>query len=153
MRTEEAGAQGEGSKRGRWVACPDMKRGLLPVAAFAVAALTLTACGDDDDNDEVTIPDLSNLTIPDISIPDITVPDISLPGDLTIPDISIPDLTMPDLTIGEAVEDLIRQTFPDLDDEQISCLMEVSEGQVPSADTFQEISETCDISLDDLIPG
>jgi hypothetical protein len=130
-----------------------MKRGLLPVAAVAVAALTLTACGDDDDNDEPTIPDLSNLTVPDISIPDLTVPDLSLPGDLTIPDISIPDISIPDLTIGDAIEDVIRQTFPDLDDEQISCLMEVSEGQVPSADTFQEIAASCDISVDDLIPG
>ena len=109
-----------------------MKRGLLPVAAVAVAALTLTACGDDDDNDEPTIPDLSNLTIPDISIP---------------------DLTIPDLTIGDAVEDVIRQTFPDLDDEQVSCLLDVSQGQVPSGDLLQEIAETCDISVDDLIPG
>jgi hypothetical protein len=128
-----------------------MKRGLLPVVAVAVAALALSACGDDDDNDGLTIPDLEGVTVP--SIPDISIPDISLPGDLTIPDFTVPDFTVPDLSIPERVEDFIRETFPDLTDEQVSCLMDESGGQAPSIDTIQQLAERCDISLSDLIPG
>ena len=130
-----------------------MKRGLLPVAALAVVALTLSACGDDDDNDAPTIPDLSSLTIPDISIPDLTVPDISLPGDLTIPDISIPDISIPDLSIPENAEELLRQIYPDWTDEQVSCVIDVTGGSTPGPEWFDQLTSECDLTLEDLVPG
>ena len=132
-----------------------MKRGLLPVAAIAVAALALTACGgDDDDNDDPTIPDLSDLTIPDdITIPDISVPDITLPGDLTIPDISIPDITIPDISLEGTAADLLSQVYPDLSDEQISCIIDVTGGNTPGPQWFQQLQDDCDLTMEDLIPG
>ena len=128
-----------------------MKRGLTSLAAVAAAALSLVACGDDDgDNDDVTIPDVEDVTTPDL--PDVSLPD-TIPGGITVPDISLPAISMPDLSVGERVEDLIREAFPDLDDEQVTCLLDVTGGQAPSTELIQEISETCDISLQDLIPG
>src|SRR3954452_23552221 len=82
---------------------PRMKRALI-VALPAILAFGLVACGDDDDSvstepgsvtttteresetdstdRSVTLPDLSDVTIPDISLPS----DFTLPGGITIPE-------------------------------------------------------------------
>ena len=129
-----------------------MKRGLTSLAAVAAAALALVACGDDDDNDDPTIPELSELTVPDVSIPDVSLPD-TIPGGITIPDISIPDISLPDVSLGGRIEDLLQQVYPDLTEEQISCIIDVTGGNTPGPEWFEELQTECDLSTQDLIPG
>jgi hypothetical protein len=130
-----------------------MKRGLTSLAAVAAAALALVACGDDDgDNDDPTVPELSELTVPDVSIPDISLPD-TIPGGITIPDISIPDISIPDISIGGRIEDLLQRVYPDLTDEQISCIIDVTGGNTPGPEWFEQLQTECDLSAQDLIPG
>jgi len=101
----------------------------------------------------VTIPDI---TMPDITIPDITIPDITLPGG-SLPDITIPDITIPGLgslpeEAAEMFESILAQTFPNLDEEQISCLAEAFTGELDLSQ-IQEVAEECNIDESDLQQG
>ncbi len=129
-----------------------MKRGLTALGAVA-AVLALGACSDDDEPnlEDVTLPDVSlNVTIPDVSI-DVTLPDISLPDSL--PDITLPDITLPDISVPEDVENVIRDTFPDLSDAQVDCLVEGVSGDNVQISDIMDLAGECDISLQDLVPG
>jgi hypothetical protein len=119
-----------------------MKRGRITLAAVAVGAFALTACGDDDDVD---------VTIPDVSVPDITLPDITLPEGATIPDITLPDITLPEN--ADSAEDIIRQFFPGLDDDQVSCVVDALGGKVSDASQIMDLLDDCNIQLNDLRPG
>jgi hypothetical protein len=121
--------------------------------------MALVACGDDDDDEptdsteattedtEATDETTAEITVPDISIsiPDISTPDISI----SIPDI---DITIPDISIPDA-EELIREIFPDLDDDQVSCLAEALQGEAPSASEVMDLLDDCNINASDLVPG
>jgi hypothetical protein len=86
-----------------------------------------------------------NVTIPDVSI-DVTLPDISLPD-------SLPDITLPDISVPEDVENVIRDTFPDLSDAQVDCLVEGVSGDNVQISDIMDLAGECDISLQDLVPG
>jgi hypothetical protein len=136
-----------------------MRRALI-VAPLALA-LSLAACGDDDDDEptdtatESTKPESTEgggeITLPDLSIPEVTIPDISIP-DITLPDFSIPDISIPDVSLPANADELFAQVFPNLDDEQIDCLVENIEGDFdPSVVT--ELLDECNIDPQDLLPG
>jgi|HigsolmetaAR202D_1030399.scaffolds.fasta_scaffold46619_2 hypothetical protein len=146
-----------------------MKRALL-LAAPAVLALGLVACGDDDDDTpetteptattsetggDDTAPDLSipEITVPDISIPDISLPDISLP-DISIPDFSIPDFTIPEISLPAEAQGIVRQVlqqmFPRLDEDQIICLSQAFDGGTLDIERLQSIAEECNLDPADL---
>ena len=78
-------------------------------------------------SDEITIPDIS------ISIPDL---------DITIPDLSVPN-----------AEEIIADVFPDLDEDQVSCLADAFEGETPSVDQVMDLLDDCNINPSDLVPG
>jgi hypothetical protein len=142
----------------------------------AAAALALAGCGDDDDDgggeaadtlpggvtvpEDVTVPAISlpDITVPDISLPDISLPDISLP-DISLPDISLPDISLPDISIPDislpdqdAMERIIASIFPNLNEEQISCLAEAFGENFDPSEAAQ-LAEDCDIEASDLQPG
>lgn len=138
----------------------------MTIVVVVAAALVLAGCGDDDDDGGgeaadtlpggVTVPE--DVTVPDISLPDITVPDISLPDislpDISIPDLSIPDLSIPDISIPDqdAMERIIASIFPNLNEEQISCLAEAFGENFDPSEAAQ-LAEDCDIEASDLQPG
>ena len=132
-----------------------MRRAVILAAPLALV-IGLGACGDDDEPDttesDVTVPDGEETDITlDITIPDISIPDISLP-DLTLPDISIPDITIPDISISGSAEDIVRQVFPDLDDEQVSCLVDNMGTDIDPSQVMDLLDE-CNINVSDLTPG
>lgn len=142
-----------------------MKRALL-LAAPAVLALGLVACGDDDDDapdstdateetateetatDDTSTEDTSggDITVPDISIPDISIPDITLPGGTLPTSISLPE------EASEIFEQVLTDTFPNLDAEQVSCLAEAFQGEIDLSQ-IQSVAEDCGIDPADLQPG
>ena len=141
-----------------------MKRALL-AALPAVLVLGLVACGDDDDAPttvENTTPtvdsaapgntdedDLSDLTLPG----GITVPDFGsvLPGG-SLPDFSIPDFSIPDFSIPENAEEILSSVFPNLDDEQLNCLLDELGGDIDPS-RVPDLMDQCGIDPSDLIPG
>ena len=48
-----------------------------------------------------------------------SLPGGTLPGGITLP--SLPDISIPDISVPDT-ESLLRQVFPNLDDDQVSCL-------------------------------
>jgi hypothetical protein len=74
------------------------------------------------------------------------------PADL-VPDmsaVSMPDLS--DVSIPENMDELIKQVFPGLSDEQASCLAEQF-GADFDASKAAQVAETCNIDPADLTPG
>ena len=74
------------------------------------------------------------------------------PADL-VPDmsaVSIPDLG--DVSIPENMDELIKQVFPSLTDEQADCLAEQF-GDDFDASKAAQVADTCNIDPTDLIPG
>jgi hypothetical protein len=74
------------------------------------------------------------------------------PADL-VPDmsaVSIPDLG--DVSIPENMDELIKQVFPSLTDEQAECLAEQFGSDFDPAKAAQ-VADTCNIDPTDLIPG
>ena len=145
-----------------------MKRALLAVLP-AVLAVGLLACGDDDDNTpstattktttatsssgsgetETTSGESTPLTLPG----GITVPDLGsiLPGG-SLPNLSIPEFSIPDLgSLPVNVEDVLKSIFPNLTDEQVSCLADKLGGKVDTSKILSEI-QSCGIDLSDLTP-
>jgi hypothetical protein len=120
------------------------------ILAVPLTALTLVACGDDDDEPTVTEADV---TVPDVSI---SSPEISLPDEITIP--SLPDISLPDISVGEQVNEFLRDALGDLglNDDQIDCLIEQidpSSGQVPDVSEMMDLFGECDIEISDLQPS
>ena len=120
------------------------------------AVLVLGACSsDDDDEPELTAPDVNlDVTIPDVSL-DLTIPDITVPD---IPDLTVPDLTIPDLSVSENIEETVRDVLANfgLDDTQIDCVVEqldLTAGEVPNVNDIMGVAADCDISISDLQPG
>lgn len=139
-----------------------MKRALLLV----VPILALVACSDDDDAPEVTSADVTSTDVatPEVSAPERTEPeltlpdDISIPDDITIPDdISIPDnISIPDLSMPENAGELIGRMFPQLDEEQIDCLVDAAEelgGEVTDQGQLLDYLDECNIDASDLLGG
>lgn len=129
-----------------------MKRGLTALGALA-AVFALGACSDDDGNnlDDVTIPD--EIDIPDVTV-DVTIPDVSI--DVTTPDLSLPDvsdITLPDISVPEDVENFIRNTFPDLTETQVDCLVSGVSGDNVQMQDILDLAGECNVSLQDLVPG
>jgi hypothetical protein len=121
------------------------------ILAIPLAALTLLACSDDDD-DEPTV------TEADVTEPEATETDeVTLPGGITIP--SLPDISLPDASaVGAEVEDFLRDGLADLglNDDQIDCLVEridPSSGEVPDVSELTDLFDDCDIELSDIQPG
>jgi hypothetical protein len=129
-----------------------VKRALVLAAPLALV-LGLGACGDDDDEPDTTESDVTapadeetDVTL-DVSIPDISLPDISLP-DLTLPE----DITIPDISISGSAEDIVRQIFPNLDDEQVSCLVDAMGTDIDPSQVM-DLLDDCNINVSDLAPG
>jgi len=156
-----------------------MKRALI-VALPAILAFGLVACGDDDDSvstepgsvtttteresetdstdRSVTLPDLSDVTIPDISLPS----DFTLPGGITIPENigsllpggTLPDfsgISIPDLPTGISVptallEQILRGAIPNITDDQIDCVIDELGGKL-DLQRLPDIAETCEIDI------
>ena len=121
------------------------------------AVLVLGACSsDDDDEPEVTVPDVTlAVTIPDVTL-DLTIPDITL--DVTIPDFTIPDVTIPDFSIPENAEETARDMLEGLglDETQIDCLVDRIEevgGDARELNDIMGLLGDCDIEISDLQPG
>ena len=149
-----------------------MKRALIAVLP-AVLAVGLLACGDDDDNDtpstattrtttattrsgtgetETTTgsSDGSELTLPG----GMTVPDLGsiLPGG-SLPNLSLPDISIPDLgSLPVNAEEILKSIFPNLSDDQVSCLVDKLGGQIDTSKILAEI-QSCGIDPSDLSPG
>ena len=151
-----------------------MKR-FLAILAVPLAVLGFAACGDDDDDDGPTSrrhrshrrhgrqrrhgsDDTGGITLP--SLPDGTLPSLpggTLPGGITVPslpDISIPDISIPDVSLPDT-ESILRQVFPDLDDEQISCLSDALGDIGSDIDPSQviDVLDDCNINISDITPG
>jgi hypothetical protein len=156
-----------------------MKRALI-AALPAVLVFGLVACGDDDDSvstepgsvtttteresetdstdrSSVTLPDLSDVSIPDITLP----PDFTLPGGITIPDLgsvlpggTLPDLSgisIPELPTGISVpsallEQILRGAIPSITDDQIDCVIDELGGKL-DLQRLPDIAQTCEIDL------
>jgi hypothetical protein len=74
--------------------------------------------------------------------PDDLVPDMSA--------VSIPDLA--GVSVPENMDELIGQVFPDLDDEQVSCLVDAI-GDDFDASKAAQLADDCNIDPADLVPG
>jgi hypothetical protein len=160
-----------------------VKRSLAVLATplVALAVLGVAACGDDDDDapetspsvdgtvedgedtqpDDGTVPEtlpgggsLPDLSIPDLSIPDLSLPGGTLPGGITIPDLSIPDLSLPDISVPDMTE-ILGQIFPNLSEDQISCLADALGDVGTDIDPNQviELFGDCDIDPGDILGG
>jgi len=92
----------------------------------------------------------------DITLPGgVTLPDLGsiLPGG-SLPNLSIPDISIPDL--GSAlpnVEETLKKVFPQLTDDQASCLAEHLSGSNMSMSAITAVMDDCNIDVRDLIPG
>jgi hypothetical protein len=144
-----------------------MKRALLALLP-AVLAVGLVACGDDDDNtpssattrtttatsrggSESETSEGSELTLPGGG----TVPDLGsiFPGG-SLPDISLPNVTIPELgSLPVNVESILRSIFPNLTDDQISCLSDKLGGAKLDTSKILSELESCGIDRSDLLPG
>jgi hypothetical protein len=134
-----------------------VKRFLATVAIplAALGGLGLAACGDDDDDSPST-------TVSDTGVTDDTeasddtgsgesLPGGTLPGGITVP--SLPDISIPDVSVDP--ESLLRQVFPNLDDEQVSCLADAL-GDISSdfdASQVMNVLGECNIPISDIAPG
>jgi hypothetical protein len=125
-----------------------MKRAHTSLAVLTVAVFSLAACGGDDGGDD---PDTTDATDETTESGDTSATEETA-SDLTIPDISMPDISIPDISLTEEATDMIRQMFPDLSEEQASCLVEAGEDLDPSNPSM-EIFEECDVELSDLTGG
>jgi hypothetical protein len=147
-----------------------MKRVLI-LAAPAVLALGLVACGDDDDDSPDTTETVDTASV-DTATDDTATDDTATDGTLlpggtilpggtvlpggSLPDISIPDISIPDISLpeeaSEIFESVLSQTFPNLSDEQVSCLAEAFQGELDLSQ-IQSVAEDCGIDESDLVPG
>ncbi len=153
-----------------------MKRALLAVLP-AVLAVGLVACGDDDDNAPSTVTTKTTtatsstsessetnsatetstessedtaLTLPGGG----TVPDLGsiLPGG-SLPNLSLPDISIPDLgSLPVDAEQILKSIFPNLTDDQISCLADKLGEKIDTSKILSEI-QSCGIDPSDLSPG
>jgi hypothetical protein len=146
---------------------------VTPLAALGV--LALAACGDDDDDapetspsvdgtlaggvtlpGDITVPETlpGGITIPDLSIPDLSIPDLSIP-DLSIPDLSLPGGTLPGGGTVPDVSEILGQIFPNLTEDQISCLSDALGDVGTDVDPNQVIEAfgDCDINPADILGG
>ena len=67
-------------------------------------------------------------------------------------DLSIPDFSVPDSVPTEMLEQVLRTVLPDLDDEQIDCVVDELGGSL-DLQRLPEIAETCGIDAGDITPG
>ena len=81
-----------------------------------------------------------------------SLPGGTLPGGITLP--SLPDISIPDVSIPDA-ESILRQVFPNLDDEQISCLVDALGDIGSDFDPSQviDVLDDCNINISDLTGG
>ena len=150
-----------------------MKRSLA-LLAIPLFALGLVACGDDDDEPDSTTAtsvdgtlstddtddtagtdDTSgDITLPDVSLPDITVPGGTLPGGITIPDLSLPDISLPDVSVPD-MNEILTQIFPNLSEEQVSCLSDALGDVGTDIDPNQvmDLFDDCNIDPSDILGG
>jgi hypothetical protein len=148
----------------------------IPVAALG--ALGLVACGDDDDDEPEGTPATSvdgtvstddteegtddteggtdgtsgTITLPDVSMPDISLPGGTLPGGITIP--SLPDISIPDISVPD-MNEILTQIFPNLSEEQVSCLSDALGDVGTDIDPNQvmDLFDDCDIDPSDILGG
>jgi hypothetical protein len=144
-----------------------MKRALVAVLP-AVLAVGLLACGDDDDNTPSTATsrtttatgsDETETTSGSSGGPEFTLPGGgTLPGGTILPGGSLPNLSLPDFSIPELgslpvnVEDVLKSIFPNLTDDQVSCLADKLGGQIDTSKILSQI-QSCGIDLSDLTTG
>jgi hypothetical protein len=128
----------------------------LATLVIPLAALGLAACGDDDDDEPDTTSDTTSDTEPaddtDASVETGgSLPGDTLPGGITVP--SLPDISIPDISVDP--ESLLRQVFPNLDDEQISCLADAIGDVGSDFDPSQvmDVLDDCNINVSDLGRG
>jgi len=148
-----------------------MKRALLALLP-AVLAVGLVACGDDDDNTpssattRTTTATSSGGSESETSTGSSEGSELTLPGGGTVPDLgsifpggSLPDISLPDVTIPELgslpvnVESILRSIFPNLTDDQISCLSDKLGGEKLDTSKILSELESCGIDRSDLLPG
>jgi hypothetical protein len=144
----------------------------LATIAVPVAALGLVACGDDDDDEpdgttaesvEDTEPtdgtegtddteDGTDGTSGNITLPDISGPGGTLPGGITIP--SLPDISIPDISVPD-MNEILTQIFPNLSEEQVSCLSDALGDVGTDIDPNQvmDLFDDCDIDPSDILGG
>jgi len=140
-----------------------MKRALLAVLP-AVLTVGLLACGDDDDNTPSTATTRttsseSRETDETETTSDLTLPGgVTLPGGTILPGGSLPNLSLPEFSIPDVgslpvnVEEVLKSIFPDLTDDQVSCLADKLGGQIDTSKILAEI-QSCGIDPSDLRPG
>ena len=112
-----------------------MKRAFALLAPVALV-IGLAACGGDDDDDPDTTSATEETATEDTAT-ESTSEEESSSG-----------------TTGDAQTDMMQQIFPDLSEEQVSCLTDAVGSADPAeiASQAQEIAETCDIDPSDLTP-
>ena len=148
-----------------------MKRALLAVLP-AVLVIGLVACGDDDDNTPSSATTRTTTATRETSSSDTETTsgssegsELTLPGGVTVPDLgsilpggSLPDLSLPELSIPDLgslpvdAEEILKSIFPNLSDEQVSCLADKLQGKVDTSKILSEI-QSCGIDPSDLTPG
>ncbi len=85
-----------------------------------------------------------------------SLPGGTLPGGITLP--SLPDISLPDISVPDT-ESLLRQVFPNLDDDQVSCLSDALGDIGTDSDPSQvmeqvtEVLDDCNINVSDLTGG
>ena len=97
----------------------------------------------------------------------MTIPDISAAGhhdprhldlpDISLPDISLPDISIPDISLPDNASELFAEIFPNLDEDQIDCLVENLQGEIrpergdqPARASATSIRKTCCLAGDRL---
>src|SRR5262249_20107209 len=127
-----------------------------------LAALSLAACGDDDDDEpsdtttEVTRTTAEETEATTSDSGSVEAED-TLPGGITIPDLTLPEgVTLPSIAEGDVV-DTLMSVFPDLSEEQATCLvdaLDLGSGDMPDLSNLSTgLLDDCNINVRDLIPG
>lgn len=128
-----------------------MKHMRTPLAAIAVAAFALSACGGDDDNDTTDTTAVSADTTED-TVAEVTVADDTAAVTMVEESAAEEEAVADDELVAQARESL---SSLGLDEEQIDCIIDNASDLSAATDTaaMTELFETCEIDLATLGQG